>query len=859
MVAHIFHLHSLSLRAAIAVAILLLVSALAVPGQALAQGNAEDQTQQETEERPPAEIIRGWNVILDSTQQALAREGLTDAQLAELTGEASAIENEALAIATELVPQVDALKEQLEQLGPPPGEGEGQEAPEVTERRTTLDERRAELEGILKEARLVVVRARQLEGEAIAKRHNRFLRSLTERAANIVEPGFWRDAAAGTAAYWRSVTLLMRDSMWVTTRRIPDSPGILLRTVAAVLIGLLVFAYVSRILKAYKSRQRKVDPTDEMQRPALLHLADFCYSALLPIALIIYLYSVVLGAGVSTARLHEFVGVIVTVVALVIAARSLLRIYLRPSQPEYRIANLADDNARSIYQFVFFGLVVMATLRAINGSAALMFAPIEVPVAASTLTALVGLVIGARAMMLLVRQDTGEDDAPDVQSMLSWATIRPLVWIGLAAATVALLFGYVALAEFLVFQIAISLIALALLWLVLKSLENAKNRVLTHKSGGWQNFTKAAGMKASTSRQMAVLTFGITRLLSFVIAIMAILLPWGVLTQDWLGLLNRAFFGFQIGELTISLSSLLIALALFVFGYIVTRAIQRWIGTQYLPTTRMDTGLRNSITTVLGYIGIVLAAILAISAAGFNLSQLAIVAGALSVGIGFGLQSIVNNFVSGLILLAERPIKSGDWVVTSGGQGTVRRISVRSTEIETFDGATVILPNSTLIAETVTNWTHRDTQGRVIITIGVDYGVDPELVREILLEAAHEHELVLDDPGPVVYFMDYGADALVFDLRCYLGDIGYMMSVSSELRFTILRKMREREIEIPYPQRDLHIKSLPEGWLPPATIKAAPKPAVKKPSRTQPKAEREETSKAAKSRPAATRRSRDAE
>ena len=198
---------------------------------------------------------------------------------------------------------------------------------------------------------------------------------------------------------------------------------------------------------------------------------------------------------------------------------------------------------------------------------------------------------------------------------------------------------------------------------------------------------------------------------------------------------------------------------------------------------------------------------LAISSAGFDLSSLAFVAGALSLGVGFGLQSIVSNFVSGLILLAERPIKAGDWVSTSGGDGYVRKISVRSTEIETFDRATIIVPNSSLITDTVTNWTHGNKTGRIRIPIGVAYESDPDQVQEILLKCAAEHDLVLGRPEPVVYFMEFGASSLDFELRCFLADINYGMSVMSDLRFSILKELRAANIGIPFPQREIIIKS----------------------------------------------------
>jgi small-conductance mechanosensitive channel len=310
-----------------------------------------------------------------------------------------------------------------------------------------------------------------------------------------------------------------------------------------------------------------------------------------------------------------------------------------------------------------------------------------------------------------------------------------------------------------------------------------------------------------SANQYSILGTGVLKLIVYLAAGILLMLPWGYRTSDFFQLFKNLFFGFEVGGLSISLSTILLALGLFFVGYTVTVALRSWLNNKLLPTTKLDIGISNSISTVFGYIGFILAAILGVSAAGFDLSNLAIVAGALSVGVGFGLQSIVNNFVSGLILLAERPIKAGDWIVTSGGEGTVKKISVRSTEIETFDRATVIVPNSTLITDNVTNWTHENKTGRIIIPVGVGYDSDPKQVEEILLRCAKEHRLVLGRPAPAVFFMDFGASSLDFQLRCFLADINNSLSVSSELRFAVLAALREAKIEIPFPQNDVHIRS----------------------------------------------------
>ena len=213
---------------------------------------------------------------------------------------------------------------------------------------------------------------------------------------------------------------------------------------------------------------------------------------------------------------------------------------------------------------------------------------------------------------------------------------------------------------------------------------------------------------------------------------------------------------------------------------------------------------------IAGYLGTSISVVTALIVAGVDFTGLAILFSALSVGIGFGLQNVVNNFVSGLILLFERPIKSGDWVSVGSTEGHVKKIRIRSTLIQTLDRADVIVPNSELISAQVTNWMLRDKIGRVKVAIGVAYGSDTALVKKLLLEVAQTHEDVLNAPGehkPTVTFQDFGASSLDFSLRVFIPDIERRFIVASDLRFAIDAIFRENNIEIPFPQRDLHLRS----------------------------------------------------
>jgi small-conductance mechanosensitive channel len=223
----------------------------------------------------------------------------------------------------------------------------------------------------------------------------------------------------------------------------------------------------------------------------------------------------------------------------------------------------------------------------------------------------------------------------------------------------------------------------------------------------------------------------------------------------------------------------------------------------------IERGLKDSILTIASYLGWALGLLLALGMLGVNTTSLAVIFGALSIGIGFGLQNIFNNFISGLILLFERPIQVGDYVEVGGLWAEVKKINVRSTVVQTFDNASVIIPNSEFISQQVTNWSFKDKRMRRNLEVGVAYGSDVDLVEKTLTEIALETPGVLKYPQPNVIFVDHADSALIFRLRIWV-DVDDYWTVASRIRFDIDRRFRELAIEIAFPQRDLHIRTLPK-------------------------------------------------
>ena len=371
----------------------------------------------------------------------------------------------------------------------------------------------------------------------------------------------------------------------------------------------------------------------------------------------------------------------------------------------------------------------------------------------------------------------------------------------------ALLLGYVALGSFLLQQMVWAVVVLGTAYLLSVVIDDGSAALLcprtpTPESGQAHEQAQSheKDVPASTllrvRRQAAVLVSGVGRLLVLALALMLLLAPYGEGPTELFQRADQLQQGIAIGEFQLKPLSLLQALLIAVLGLAAVRLLKHWLSASFLPTTALDAGMQLSAATLFGYVGAIFAVSMGLAALGIGLERIAWVASALSVGIGFGLQAVVQNFVSGLIMLAERPVKVGDWVSLGGIEGDIRRINVRATEIQMNDRSTVIVPNSEFITKTVRNVTHDNPLGLVKIMLPLPLTTDADQVRSLVLQAFESHADVLESPAPNVQLDSLDHAGMLFNATAYVASPRMTYGVRSALLFDVLGRLRQAGVAL---------------------------------------------------------------
>jgi potassium-dependent mechanosensitive channel len=752
--------------------------------------HAADNPLQVTRERLDA--IR---VIFDQTEAALIRPSLRDKDLASLRDTIEPLRTELRAKTDEIEPQYADTQNRLKELGPAPAASAPPEDPKMAAQRAELTALLGELDGVLRQAKLLLLRGDQIVDRIDAARRALFTQRLFARGGSILNPALWLEAANGLPAELKGLATLVSD--WKGTVDERGGLGAIAGAIVAIVALIVGILALRRVILRRIDRAREGAPPSPERHPRAAYIAlcrALVDAATAPLAAFASI-EVLLAFELLPARIEEIAHGLLAAIVLLSIGRAIAHAVLAPDAPARRLMLLDDATAARLYHLVAGAIIAIALAVFLHVIHRVLAAPVPVRLVTSALMALIVAFFVARLLLANRAPEDGEKD----EGLPSWA--RLIGWIAVAAILATLATGHISLAAFIAARIVDAVIVIGGLVLLLALIDSLFAQSVTAEHARRRNLAATFGIKPGQLDFFATLIAGLLRALLFIIAAFLLIGGFGASITDIASTLDRFSFGIEVGQMRVALYDVLAAVGMLIAGLAFTRIVHRWLANTVLPKASLEVGLQNSIATIIGYLGVIAAGLLALSQLGINLQNVALIAGALSVGIGFGLQSVVSNFVSGIILLAERPIRVGDIIVVKGEEGYVRRISVRSTEIETFEHANVIIPNSELVTNVVKNWTHFNTIGRTNVKVVVAFNSNPEKVREVLLATADKHPQVVKKPAPRVLLLGFGEKALEFELRCIITNVGFAASVRSDLYFAILQSFRTEGIEMPFQQQ----------------------------------------------------------
>ncbi|MDC9701639.1 MAG: DUF3772 domain-containing protein [Alphaproteobacteria bacterium] len=744
--------------------------------------------------------LHAISLELDKIGTSLQAGIIRDDKLDQISAALNILSTSILQITKEVAPYLQEIREQIYQLGPAPKENGGIESSQITEKRKRQEGILANYQGIETQARLLLVRIEQLYTRITIARRSILTERIFSRQRSAVNPYFWYDTF--TALPILSDRLFSLIFRWKNEIRSQFDLGLL---GAALLAFSIIWRFTRHFCIVYLNRARQEYETPSDLQKAFSAIRINLLYLLFPILSLSSLYFLLSFMGLLTPKIDRILFHLCNAIVFYSFVNGLAIATLSPRFPKWRLIDLDDTKIKKIFFLIRSSTAVYTVGGLLNTVNAVLFAPLIVMIGKDILISTLIAILITYALFTIAKARKIPEQP--TRTWL-WFTFFSIVSLAMLTVISALLFGFVSLASFITSQLIIGITILIFLKLILKFADALLTQGLESPQGIGKKIAASTGMKPQTLVQLGIIANGLIRIILIFMTLLLLAIPWGIESTDIIGWLRTAFFGFTIGNFTLSFSSFLFGFGFFLFGIALTKSVRNWLENSYLPHTSLDIGVRNSVKTAFSYLGYILATMAGVSYIGLDLSKVAIVAGALSVGIGFGLQSIVNNFVSGLILLAERPIKAGDWIIANGMEGYVRKISVRATEIETFDRSSVIIPNSDLISSPVTNRMHHGNTGRIIIPVGVAYGSDSSEIRRVLMECAREHPGVLRIPEPIVFFIELGPYSLNFELRAYLNNINSGLSVKSDLHFSILEAFKKQKIEIPFPQQNITVEGL---------------------------------------------------
>ena len=739
----------------------------------------------------PSQNINRWENVATSAETVVDEKTASDTVLETLRARIVGFRAEFDTARQNNSERIATLRSQIAALGAPPeGENAEPEAPELAQTRADLNQ---QLNALL--VPVQIAEREYLRADGLVRQIDQIVRTrqtekLLTTTPSPLNPQHWAPALKDLEAAF--------GAMWIDRSEVSNAQKF---TALRENRPLVFFSSLLGLLLLFRGRRWAVMMVTGLRNHQARGLGIWRFVVSL---LRIFLPLAGLFLLATAARQTGFLGVRGTEITRLLPVLGLVIFGFRWvservfSRDDEEALLLLDQEQRRRARFYVNGITIVMIVQILT----LKVVEFDLPTAATTAVVafpfalLISFALFRVGQILRSYQDPEEETSEPETVQRSSTLARMVRSLGLGAMAIGILapllfaFGYEDLSDAILRPYVTTLVVLGLVMALQRFAADVYGAI--------------TGQGVAAREALMPVFFG---LILLILAMPVLALLWGARLTDLSELWATFASGVAIGDTRISPSNLLTFAIIFSVGYLLTRLLQGTLRSNVLPKTQIDIGGQNALLSGLGYVGIFLAALAAITGAGIDLSSLAIVAGALSVGIGFGLQNIVSNFVSGIILLIERPISEGDWIEVGGKSGYVRDISVRSTRIETFDRTDVIVPNADLVSGTVTNFTRGNTVGRVIIPVGVAYGTDTRRVETILREIAEDQPMVLANPAPNVLFVNFGADALEFEIRAFLRDVNWIMQVKSDINHAIASRFAQESIEVPFAQRDIWLRN----------------------------------------------------
>lgn len=698
-----------------------------------------------------------------------------------------------------LTPRLQDIDTRLAQLGPAPAPGQPPEPAQTTQSRQYLTRAHQTVDGEVKLAKLLSLEVDQTTRLLGEQRHENFSARLWTRNRSILDPGLWGELRTSIPDDAERFADVLGDEARQWTGAVARSGRPALIAVFA-LLGLGLLWPVRVALGRFGVRRAMAGTATRLRRSSLA-LWLVAVATLSPLAGGFAIRAGLRVAGAATEDFDALIGVAIGALTFAWALDGLGRALLSPKRPSWRLAPISDAAVARVAPYPALVGAAAGLAALVRGLNAAVGVSLPTSVASDCVSVVIELVAVGAALLALARARRTQFAAPEpgetqTEPRLAWVLSALGAWLALGVALVAILAGYLALGSFLVKETVWVAAVLAAVFLAIRFTDDYFPYLLSDDAAAGRAARLAIGFSKSAMDQIGVLASGICRVIFLALSLAAILAPFGAGLGDFAPHLSGAQFNLKIGQTTVSPAAILGSAGLFLAGLLVTRWVRGWLESRYLPKTGMDIGVRNSMAVATSYVGVVVALVLAFADLGLSFSQIALFASALSVGIGFGLQSVISNFVSGLILLAERPIRVGDWIAIGDLEGDVKAIHIRATEIEMPDRSRLIVPNSDLVSKMVRNVTQGGALGRVRIVLRVDDKADPKEVRDVILARLTDHDDVLAEPPPAVYLTDVRDGALEITAFGYLASARYAFRVRSDLLFRIVPDLRGKGIAL---------------------------------------------------------------